>query len=340
MDAKESVQYHSLPQSLCADPCEEAAILLKLPPHPNVVALLNYKLSSTESFAMHIRDLDLEDRSTAYRMAPTAQLLFFNAYKKTLADYFVEQKSQSPLGISEEEILSILLQMLLGVAHLESHHVAHCAITPESVAVLDDRKGLTLMLTDFSTAVDLRSQESDPQMATLSRLAGHTQSLAPELLQKLCSLQEMTGDGASDDFSIAGDLEDLFEGSDTFSVGRVIYSLLGEDRIEGESPYLDRFSPRCNRILSGLVCHSRKDRMPALDAAMCCMLLLFGPERSTVHSVEDCHRWMLSETIEFYMKPVLKGITEDYTSVRSKLHYTYLTIADPDKIWKAHKFLD
>lgn len=346
MDAKESAQYHSLPQSLCTDRCEEAAILLKLPPHPNVVSLLNHQQRSTDSFAVHIRDLDLEDRSTAYRMAPTAHLLFFTPYKKTLADYFIEQKQQnpqSPFGVCEEEILSILSQMLLGVVHLENHHVAHCAITPESIAVGDDRKGLMLMLTDFSNAVDLRPQELDSQMAKLSRLAvNNAQSLAPEVLQKLSSLQE-TKDIASCDFSIADDLEDLFKGNDVYSVGRVIYGLLSEDRLEGESfstPYLNRFSPQCNHILSRLVCYNRKDRMAALDAAMCCMLLLYGPESSTVHSVEDCHRWMLSECIEFYMRPVLKGLAEDYTSVQSKLQYTYLTVADPEKIWKAHQFLN
>jgi len=107
---------------------------------------------------------------------------------------------------------------------------------------------------------------------------------------------------------------------------------------DDQIPYLEGLSPRCNQLLRKLVACNPKDRLSALQGAVCSLVLLYGPKETEVTSLDDCHRWLFAETLELHLRPVLKGYENvDLADAKSKLRYIYLTVADPKHIWEACK---
>ena len=348
VNQEESKMYYYFkehPDVLLQESTNETTILQQVPPHPNIAGLVHRCKSSTEGYAKHVKKLDREDAKVAYTVAPTGEFLFLPYCEKSLAEYLAEQKQQQVAqlssGITEEDILTILAQLLLGISHLKRHHVAHCAITPENVLIDEGRK--VLMLTNFSYAVNLKPRSLDAVRSAVSRLKCNSSSrvLAPEVFRSVQCLN-------AESSYFQENLEKLLRGNDCYAAGRIIYEFLLsrslgfcelEHYTQEDIPYLESLSPRCNQILKKLVACDPAERFSALEGAMCCMLLLFGPRATEMTSLDDCHQWMFSENMEFFMKPVLQRSSVDQSSeAGSKLHYIYLTIANPERIWDTCRF--
>ncbi len=327
----------------------EVATLRLLPPHPHIQSLQHYSRESTENLAQHARCLDSKDRPSAFAMHPTGDFLFFESHDKTLADIFSEHRQRHlppGFGLSEEDVLIILAQLLLAIAHLSRHSIAHCAIRPENVFVEEN----TLILSNFSHAFSLKPHTLEAIRSAIARLqrcnsdrsnACDSLALSPEATNALLSPD-------LDNACLTGQIQSHFSECDSYAAGRCIYEFfLGPSHAffgqawytEDEIPYLESLSLRCNKMLRRLIACESSERLSAIDAATCCLVLTFGPRGSRIACVEDCHRWIFSECMEFYMKPVLEGCGTDSTAdVRSRLHYVYLTVADPQKIWDACQF--
>ncbi len=339
--------YSSTTPSFVQDTPSEVATLQSLPAHPHIQALQHWMKKNTQSIAHYARCLDNRDRPSAFAMHPTGHFLFFESHDKTLADVFSErhQRHSSPsFDLSEEDVLTILAQLLLAIAHLNQHNVAHCAVHPRNI-LMDEN---SLMLANFSHAFSLRPQTLEEIRGAVERLqrtgsCGEDGSdvlrLSPEAATILLSPD-------LDSACLTGQIYSLFEKSDSYAAGRSIYEFfLGPSLGQGcctddEIPYLESLTPRCNKLLRKMIAFEPSKRFSAIEAATCSLVLIFGPRASQVSCVEDCHRWIFSECMEFYMQPVLRGSEMDSgtSDVRSRLHYVYLTIADPQRIWDACQF--
>ena len=324
-----------------------AKVLSSLPPHPNVAAAVHMFVGPCANVSVYLKRLrppPMGPGTPCYVYAPTwkrAEHIFLHSYDLTLGRYFAEQKlkhPQPPYGMCEEEILVTLSQVLLGVAHLNRHHLLHCAISPECIHYLK-RENL-LVVGDLGGAISLCNlREESLRMALWDLSERGVLYVAPEVR---CIVHERDGH-----FPPSYDLSLFVSKSDSFAVGRMMYELFRADSClldwehmaESELPSLSYFSPQFNRILRGLVAYNPTKRTPASQGAFNCLALLFGPHTGRVQSAEDCHKWMFSESMELYMHPVLKGCVEDMVDTKSKLHYMYLAMADPEKVWEACQFL-
>ena len=351
------MQYHSLPTATAAafsshhDSCvQEVTILKQLPPHPNIVELVHHFKGSTERFVKHAKQHNPDDPLTLYMLAPTADFLVLQPSCRTILSDAVKrlkqkcpkQKCPVPCGgvpqDEEEEILMIIAQILLALAHLNRHHIAHCAVLPKNV-LIDEQKG-SVILANFSHALHLNPHNLEAiRIAITQRLKGNDYcTFSPEVSQCLFDLDTQT-----DYTHLQENLDKIFGKSDLFAAGKMIYDLILEQPSiwfsnDDQIPYLEGLSPRSNQLLRKLVACNPKDRVSALQGAVCSLFLLYGPKESEVNSLDDCHRWLFSETLELHLRPVLKDYDNvDFSDARSKLRYVYLTVADPKHIWDACK---
>lgn len=347
------VQYHSLPSATAAafsssyhDSCvQEAAILKQLPPHPNIVELVHHFKGSTERFVKHAKQHNPDDPLTLYMMASTGDFLILQPSCRTiLSDAVKRLKQKLPKCCGaipqdeEEEILMIIAQILLALAHLNRHHIAHCAVLAKNV-LIDEEKG-SVTLANFSHALHLNPHNLEAiRIAATQRLEDSDFcTFSPEVPRSLSDL-----DTQANYMHLQENLDRIFGKSDLFAAGKMIYDLVLEQPSlkfsnDDQIPYLEGLSPRCNQLLRKLVACNPKDRLSALQGAVCSLVLLYGPKESEVTSLDDCHRWLFSEALELHLRPVLKGYENvDFADAKSKLRYVYLTVADPKHIWEACK---
>ena len=275
----------------------------------------------------------------------------------TLAKHFENLRKKHYGIIPESSILATLAQLNLGIAHLVKNQVSHCSIHPENIYI-DDEDRNRLLLANFSQSIefgtDLCSMEEIRSNLRLQlKLKANNLSLCPEVVQWL---QETD----SDYCYVQHDTKTLFITNDSYSAARMIYSLLlGEShesvqqldaarsqdhtgRLSSTSlPRINSLSPQCNHLLQKLVSPNISERLQPIEAAVASLVLLFGPRPSQVHSIEDCHQWLLAEAMQFYMHPVLSDSNNSDTSeLYSRLLYMYLTVADraPCLVWKYCSF--
>lgn len=339
-------EYHSLFSATAAtfasshnNPClQEAAILKRLPPHPNIIELIYHFKGSTERFARHAKQHNPDDPLTMYMMAPTGDFLVLKppcATNLATAVRNLKQKGEQCCGgipeEEEEEIVMITAQILLALAHLNRHHTAHCAVLPENV-LIDEEKG-SVILSNLSHALNLNPCNLEAIKAAVAKTNNDFCTYSPEVLESLLDLDTQT--------CTQENLDNIFNKSDSYSAGRMMYSLiLNKPSLRFSSddhvPNIDALTPKTNQILRKLVAHNPKERFSALQGAVSCLVLLYGPKESEITSLNDCHRWLFSETLELHLRPVLKDYERlDLKDARAKLQYVYLTVADPEYIWDA-----
>ena len=141
------------------------------------------------------------------------------------------------------------------------------------------------------------------------------------------------------------DIEESFSLSDSYAVGALFYDLLGAGAGEEggkmcPSPPLKRPSSTVSpsdvtTYSQKLVAQDPSDRFSALQGAMSCFVLLFGPRASEIFSLSECIRWLVSESLELYLNPVLRdsappGTRDGGGNYARRLHYAYLISANPE----------
>lgn len=307
----------------------------RLPPHPNIIELMYHFKGSTERFARHAKQHNPDDPLTMYMLAPTGDFLVLRppcATNLATAVRNLKLKGEQCCGSipeeEEEEIVMITAQILLALAHLNHHHIAHCAVLPENV-LIDEEKG-SVILSNFSHALDLNPRHLEVTKAAVAKTKDSC-TYSPEVLESLLDLDPQT--------CTQENLDNIFNKSDAYSVGRMMYSLiLNKPSLSFSSddhvPSIDGLTQKTNQILRKLVANNPRERFSALQGAVSCLVLLYGPKESEIASLDDCHRWLFSETLELHLRPVLKDYERlDLKDARSKLQYVYLTVADPEYIW-------
>ena len=358
-------------------PLPEALLLQGLPHHPNIISGLYHCCGRTERIRQHLTQkvqstfhttaagntssqsrpnsssthsesgsgttecLHGNGDSPTYNPAGTGIFLFQSLPGISLGKYFNDfLKSEQKETIVEDKFLHLLAQLLLAVAHLQKNLVSHCAINPQNVYVSD--KGERVVLGNFGQALNLRPKNLDVLQKSIKRLkTNKTRKLSPEAEQGLAN----TG---TDELSThtLHNLEEAFRLSDSYAVGALFYDLLGKDcgpLSDSETPFIHSLSFRCNHLLQKLVARNPCDRFSALQGAISCFVLLFGPRVSDVCTTTECLRWLASESLELYLNPVLQDSSlpsnRDGNCTR-RLHYTYLIAANPDLVYNSCKFFN
>ena len=347
---------------LLTDHLPEVTLLQSLPSHPHIASVLYHCRGRTEKFReylshgvvsrhlsrlgstslweeSHSRTADrthgLEDQAR-YGPASTGTFLFQSAPGVPLEKYFSEflQTEKRETAV-ENRFLQILAQLLLAVAHLQKNLVSHCAISSRSVYISEN--GGRVVLGDFGQAMGLRPNNLDVFRKSVRQLrASKTRKLSPEAEQGLTSCETETVSS-----HVVQSLEESFSKSDSYAVGALFYDLLSPSLSSAsETPFLHHLSFRCNHLLQKLVARDPAERFSAIQGAVSCLVLLFGPQMADIAGPRDCLQWLVSESLEVYLNPVLRdsAIGSRDGGCRRRLHYSYLVSASPELVYDSCRF--
>ena len=368
--------------SLQSDQLPEVVLLNDLPPHPHITSVLYHCRGRTEKLRDYLAtpsgntscqpSLDsttaLCEKShsgtteyaywnediTTCNPAVTGTFLFQSAPGVSLDRYFTNfLQSEQKDTVIEEKFLHILAQLLLAVAHLQNNLVSHCAISSRNVYIAE--KGERVVLGDFGQAVNLRPKNLDIFRRSLKRLkANKNRKLSPEAEESLakCNTDTLSSTASQ----TLHDMEDAFSMSDSYAVGVLFYDLLaGKDWLSSgtDTPFIHTLSFRCNHLLQKLVARNPSERFSALQGAVSCFVLLFGPRTSEVTCSSDCLQWLVSESLKLYLNPVLRDSSTGFSSSgdsgrdssghgpkKNRLLYSYLVTASPELVFTSCKLFD
>lgn len=373
----ESSQYHSqnpaatsttaLPSSLSSSfehlslsrPLQEVACLQKLSsaPHPNIAEMVcHFRATTSDQHHRFARNLDADNPQAVYTAGDTTDFVLMKCPTITLSKHFENLRRKHCGVIPETEVLVTLAQLNLGIAHLVKNWIAHCSINPNNIFI-EEEDGNRLLLANFAQSIEF-SQDltamKDVQATLRSQLkskSSRVSSLCPEVVQWLQEQQETETDYCH----VQHNARTLFATSDSYAAARMLYLLLlgdshktvpqldavmQQDQSSYHSsplPYINSLSTQCNHLLQKLLSPKLSERMRPIEGAVASLVLLFGPHPLQVHSIEDCHQWLLAEAMQLYMRPVLTGSNNSDTSeVYKRLLCMYLTVADkaPCLVWK------
>lgn len=326
--------------------------------HPSVVELLaSFKAYTSEQHEMFAQQMNPDNPKKMYATGRVADYMVLQSPKTNLREHLdiIKRRRQS-LTISgdfpEEMVLSILSQVLLAVVHLVNNQIAHCAVSSDNVFINESDRNRVL-LSNFSHAVQLNSQKLDlertrqMQARLKAELSQRHRVFSPEVVQAVENSE-------LENAFLHGELKTLFANNDTYAAACMVYSwflseshsFFHQDRSRpykcSDIPYLSKLSIQCNHLLRKLVSYNHKDRLSPMEGAMACFVLIFGPKVSDMQTEEECYKWLLAETVQFYLRPVLvDSEVRDYTDPSSMLLCMYLTVAscNPRAVWEACRFL-
>lgn len=364
-DPQESVLFHNLTAkndtvSLCDSEKQmhmnEINVLKQLAhsKHPNITHLLShFKANVSNQYDRFVQEARPSSPNAIYVTGPIANFVLLSSSSVTLRQYFKDLESSCSY-VSESKVLPILSQMLLGVFHLSKNNLSHNSVHPDNIFV-DYEDHNTVTLSNFDNAIRTNSVSGclEEFKTIIQRLRSEMINqdsfcrVSPEVREALESFDSES--------SISEDgVQSLFQMSDSYSAVRIVYELfLGPTHTfirdldtkcysYNHIPQLRNLSSLCNHLLKSLFAYDPTERLSALEGAVACFILLFGPNPSQVTSVEQCKEWLLAETIEFYMRPVLTdNVASEHTDSLSKLLCMYLTVANcnPSLVWEACVFL-
>lgn len=170
----------------------EIAFLKSLPPHPNIIQIIEINLSKSNS-----------------RLQIGIPLC-----ERDLSDYFknIRQKRGLHSGKQEiEQLMTFIKQLFLGVQHLHYSGVFHRDLKPSNILIAPEGNGINLVICDFSLA---------STFVTKIDHSDHIQTLwyrAPEILlgsTKYNELVDIWSLGAIICFMVKGD--DIMRGDSEF----------------------------------------------------------------------------------------------------------------------------
>ena len=132
---------------------KEIELMLKIPPHENIVALLDYwTLDFSKCLVMDIADCDLT---------------------------YIVKEEWSDCAPESDELTSYVNMLINGVRHLHKHKILHRDLKPANVLRFEDDKGdMVLRITDFgiSKQLDTTGQQQN------THNIGTQSYMAPEML--------------------------------------------------------------------------------------------------------------------------------------------------------------
>ena len=323
----------------------EYSIQAYLPPFPYCMPLIHYYTGSTKDFEEQIRAFIPESKMRTSEVAPTTTFLVMPACRQTLLA-FVREKAKlnpiSPFGINEDYILSLIAQLLLCIAHMRRYDIAHRDIKADNVFILDDGN---FMLGDFGHAKSLKSETGERILYRdkSDARAGNAHAWSPEISDHQSSCPQIK----------CKYLDDLYDKSDVYAVGRMIFHLFykaqspsfpNPDKEDADTyykrekiPNIPNLSAALNALLVQLVRSQPKKRFSALQGASVAFVILFQARLKSVKSLDDCHRWLFAEGMEIY----LNGCKEKNSGCyfMSSMLFSFLTTTNPSNLWNAIEFV-
>lgn len=329
-------------------------------PHPGIVSLVaRFKAYTSEQHELFAQQMNPDNPKKIYTTGRIADFFVLQSPKTNLQEHLDVIKTKwkslrSSEVFSEEMVLSILLQVLLAVVHLVNNQISHCAVSSSNVFIDESR----VLLSNFSHAIQLNSQKQD-----LERVRQMHSRLRADVLNNFCNrhcvlspeVVQAVENSELENAFLRGELKTLFAKNDTYATASMVYSwclndshaFIHRDPLRPYSyndiPYLSDFSPQCNHLLRKLVAYDHRERLSPMEGAMICFVLVFGPTFSDITTEEDCYKWLLAETVQFYLRPVLvDSKVRDYSDPSSMLLCMYLTVAscNPRGVWEACRFLN
>lgn len=339
MDKEQADKYHS---GCFGDiPTLEGEILESIPPHPHIAKLIGYCITDSSSFERFTCLFCQDEGHRSLKMGPTASVVMLGEYTSTLSDY-IKKKQQTnsfpPYGLDEGRVTVILAQLLLAMAHLDQHGIVMSTVTPADLYI-DDRR--LLVTGDFSSCVDLFHQQPED---VRNKLREMPQEVLLTFPPELCHLCDCSPSEVVEGEEGRRQLRRILAKSNAYVAARLILNLftlqssLGCILEDFDSP--EHFSPKLSHLLRRLVASQPDQRLTAFEGALCCLVLLFGPKESDIHSEEDCQQWLLSQALHFFLQPSLRGEPSSYSSEQhTKLRYSYLMVATSTRIWTALNYL-
>lgn len=313
--------------------CREGQIMSTIPPHPNIVKKFHHCLANSRPFERFTRHLCSSTGQQTMKLSSQCSLLFTDYFPTTLKDVFshsadaLSSATASSIQyqcITEQSLLIYISQLLLAVLHLERHSIILGYISPSKVFT----EHSDLYFADFAFAFDLTDRETDPSimknlkewLVTVPR--DRLLDFPPELYKMLnsLSLQAEGGDSSLDKCNV-------------YCVGKLFNKLLMSDIHQSSGTCFINISDQMQFLLKNLVSDSVDERFSCIDALMYCLALRFGPVYSKCNTIESCQEWLMTETFHLFLQPSLKGHPTSYpANVHTKLLFTYLCIATPEKL--------
>ena len=307
----------------------EGNIIATLPEHPNIVKLLHHCSAYSRPFERFTRLFCPEDGHLSLKMASQCSLLFLRYTPFNLERYFSNKQqvhSRSPFGFSENNILTLLVQLLLAMTHLDKHGIILGHMTSSNIFLEDD----LLLLADFSYSFDaMKSDLADIKTWLQSVPCETLLEFPPELRQfKTSSSCEVTSS-----------LQQILQKCNVFVAGRLFHDLLTSESLTNSSSVdqsadLVSFSAPFKFLMKKLISDKPDERFSSIECVLYCMILLFGPNNEDCKTKLDCQQWLMTETFHLFLQPSLKGHPSIYNKdIHTKLLYIYLSLATPEKVW-------
>lgn len=323
--------------------------------------ITSFKANTNEQHELFAQQMNPENPKKMYTTGHIADFIVLQSPRVHLKEHLdMIKKTRKALRsfdvFPEMMVLSVLSQVLLAVGHLIHNQIAHCAVSSSNVFI-DESDSNRVLLSNFSHAVQL-----NPQKQNLERVRQMHSRLKAEVSSDICcrhcvlspEVVVAVENSELENAFLQGELKNLFAKNDTYGAAWMVYtwflsnshSFIHQDRIKpymyNDIPYLSEFSPQCNHLLRKLVAYDHRERLTPMEGVMVCFVLIFGPAISDIKTEDECYKWLLAETVEFYMRPVLvDSKVRGYTDSLSKLLCLYLTVAscNPKGVWDACRFL-
>lgn len=271
-------------------------------------------------------------------MAPHVNLLFLRDLKFSSFESFLSSKkclqSVAPYAIEENTALIFLTQLFLALSHLDQYGLVICYLT--TADILFDHCH-HLLLTGLSHAITFHHKDMTDVQNQLQDIS-HETSLAfsPEL--------SYLRDCSSAVIAEIPPLTLFLKSSNSFTAARLFCDVFTEGPLFPKTAEnyseLSCFSPQLRELVKKVMTSTHEDRPTAIQAALCCFILLFGPPSEDCCTLSNCQQWLVSETCHFFLRPSLKGQPNTYSSdIHTKLLFIYLLIVTPESLLSAAKLI-
>lgn len=307
-----------------------------IPPHPNIVKKFHHCLANSRPFERFTRHLCFaDDEQQSKKLSSQCSLLFTDYFPTSLKDVFnVDHHSPSIQYhcITEQSFLIYISQLLLAILHLDRHNIIFGRVSESQVFIEHSH----LYFADFAFAFDLLECEAD-NAASLKEwlLTVPKDSLLefPPELNGMLKTPSISFNSTFDDEAMP-----CLDKCNVFCVGKLFNKLLPMQKSDDLHPHFINISEQSRYLLKNLVSDSISERFSSIDAVLYCLALQFGPLYDKCKTVESCQEWLMTETFHLFLQPSLKGHPTTYpASIRTKLLFTYLCIATPEKLLQTIK---
>eukprot|EP00698_Gefionella_okellyi_P016538 TRINITY_DN473_c0_g1_i2.p1 TRINITY_DN473_c0_g1~~TRINITY_DN473_c0_g1_i2.p1 ORF type:complete len:528 (+),score=94.48 TRINITY_DN473_c0_g1_i2:1252-2835(+) len=236
--------------------------LLNENPHPNILTL--HVMFNDDCTSVNLPDFPYE-----VTQARTTFVLGDIAAKTLLQDVRERRNSTRTAALFEYRSLMILRDILQGIIHLQQHKIAHCDLKDDNIMLTSDGR---VQIIDFGKAKDWR-QESMARhgIFTLPDVDGMEYGGAASIMPPEIYHRRVLGHNVLD-----------YSKFDVFSVGCMIYGLLGDENPFGseelrESPeYITDMLPNVScvsvlqdvfrQLVRGMLAANPQERLSAVAA--------------------------------------------------------------------------